>query len=811
MSIQPSDVLPVVAVHEPLPDDREPKTRRKLMFWDRIKILVLLTVILLFFTSLKKADIPIMTWGDAFRDELRSKWWIALLFGVELVRQVHNYLGERSSAYFMFWQNHVWGAWNRRVDRMRPWPRYRINRLFRIVVWVTILAFVFGGLWGVTPLQAIVEAPSRLWNNPFGSGGMPWFFQIFFVMFIAISQFIAIFWFMSRGGVETYMPDEVKTRYDDVWGQDHVLGKVKENIELLEQPETIEARGGHVPSGILLWGPPGTGKTLMAEAVAGETGKPYVFVDPGAFQAMFMGVGILKVKSLFRKLRKLSLRYGGVIVFFDEADSLGSRGAPVSGASEHAHSFGEGTCNGISYLSIEASQVLVRRALPVESATDAEAPRSIRDRVVMGGMGMNGGGGGMGTLQALLTELSGLKKPRGFVNRKLRQYLNMKPKEPPKYRILVMMATNMPDSLDPALLRPGRIDRSFKVGYPSMAGRIRTYRGYLDKVRNGVTDDNLERIALMTPYATGASIKDMVNEGLLVAMREERDVVTWPDLLRARQNLRLGPSEGFEYVERERHAVAIHEACHAVAAYRLRRHYMIDMATIERRGDTGGFVSSVPPEDRFTHWRSEYEVDIIVSVASLAGERLLFRGDNSSGVGGDLHSATQMLIEMQAFWGMGPTVASHSATKASRHGITSRPEDGVDRNALETELGRNVEARLEELTEQARQLLEANRRYVFAVAHALEVHQTITGEDITAIFEGDVGPKVDGRPYQTDDFLLSYEAYHLAAAEAHAEHAVILTPLPELEHVGHLSGNGHAPWAPPVPPQGNGHHGKGTA
>ena len=73
----------------------------------------------------------------------------------------------------------------------------------------------------------------------------------------------------------------------------------------------------------------------MAEAVAGETGKPYVFVDPGAFINMFMGVGILKVKSLFRKLRKLALRYGGVIVFFDEADALGNRGRasrPAAGA-----------------------------------------------------------------------------------------------------------------------------------------------------------------------------------------------------------------------------------------------------------------------------------------------------------------------------------------------------------------------------------------------------------------------------------------------------------------------------------------------
>ena len=110
-----------------------------------------------------------------------------------------------------------------------------------------------------------------------------------------------------------------------------MLAKVKENILYLEHPEEIEDRGGYVPGGILLWGPPGTGKTLMAEAVAGETGKPYVFVDPGAFINMFFGVGVLKVKGLFRKLRKLALRYGGVIVFFDEADSLGNRGALAQG------------------------------------------------------------------------------------------------------------------------------------------------------------------------------------------------------------------------------------------------------------------------------------------------------------------------------------------------------------------------------------------------------------------------------------------------------------------------------------------------
>ena len=72
-----------------------------------------------------------------------------------------------------------------------------------------------------------------------------------------------------------YFPDDVTTRFTDVWGQDAVVERVKENMIFLEDPEVIEEKGGYVPGGILLWGPPGTGKTLMAEAVAGETGKPY--------------------------------------------------------------------------------------------------------------------------------------------------------------------------------------------------------------------------------------------------------------------------------------------------------------------------------------------------------------------------------------------------------------------------------------------------------------------------------------------------------------------------------------------------------
>src|SRR5438045_2752009 len=124
----------------------------------------------------------------------------------------------------------------------------------------------------LVPAQALVGLPPLIWR------AMPMLIQVVFIMFIAVGQFVAIFWFLSKGGVDVYMPDDISTRFTDVWGQDNVLERVQENMVFLENPEEIEERGGHVPTGILLWGPPGTGKTLMAEAVAGETGKPFVFV-----------------------------------------------------------------------------------------------------------------------------------------------------------------------------------------------------------------------------------------------------------------------------------------------------------------------------------------------------------------------------------------------------------------------------------------------------------------------------------------------------------------------------------------------------
>lgn len=350
-----------------------------------------------------------------------------------------------------------------------------------------------------------------------------------------------------------------------------------------------------------------------------------------------------------------------------------------------------------------------------------------------------------------------------------------------------MMATNMPGALDEALLRPGRIDRIYKVGYPSKDGRKRTYWGYLDKVDHQLTDADVEKLSTMTPYATGATIKDLVNEALIVAIRNGRDTITWRDVLEAKQLKDLGPPEDVEYIERERHAIAIHEACHAVIAHRERKHLNIDLATIEKGGNYLGMVSSVKPEDQFTRWRSEYEADIKVSLASLAGEREFFGGDSSSGVSADLEGATTLATLMEGFWGMGSTVASHGVTHRIGVGGGGRPtgDEEHEKDLLQhAALGQRIEENLARLLDETVELVRQNRHEILAVAHALERHKTLSGDDVAAVIEGTEGPLVDGRVYHDPSALEVLERYHEVAGRAHQDHTAVEVALPELTN-GH--------------------------
>ena len=707
--------------------------------WDRLKILVLLGVIIGAIIA-SSDDIGFLSFWEVAVEFFTTTAGIALgtLFLLESTRQVHYWLSERSPRYNAFWQESFFGGIERWTHaHIKPWTRFRVARFIRRLIYIFVFALLVDYFVDEVngPLEALVEAPRILVD------ALPFVFQLMFgFLFVAI-QFIGIFWLLSRGGTDVILPEEVTTRFDDVWGQDHVLDLIKENIAFLEKPDEIEAKGGYIPGGILLWGPPGTGKTLLAQAVAGETGRPYVFVEPGAFVNMFMGIGLLKVKGLYRKLRKLSLRHGGVIAFFDEADALGSRGqmgSPTGQLGAAAMSYGGFSCNGFSYLTPQTQDMLVTYWSDEAAETAPEPRRRFVDRIMMGGMGM--GGGGMGVLQALLTEMNGLAKPRGFTNR-IRKLLGFRPKPPPRYRILHIMATNMPNALDEAMLRPGRIDRIYKVAFPSKEGRKQTIVGYLNKVEHMLDEDEIERLATVTPMYSGAKIKDMVNEALIIAVRDGREAIEWRDIWKAKSLKELGPPEDVDYIQRERHAVAIHEASHAVTAHLLGAHRRIDMVSIEKRASTLGMVKSMGQEERFTQWKTEMETDIMVSLASLAGERLFFSGDNSSGVSGDLSSASTVAALMEGSFGMGSHLSSTMNTRESGTGGPSNPVSVALQERRE-----QIESSLESLYDRVFELLEEHQEKILELAAVLEEKKTISGDEVSEILGSAPGSRAMREP-----------------------------------------------------------------
>ncbi|RPI26387.1 MAG: AAA family ATPase, partial [Actinobacteria bacterium] len=239
-------------------DGMTKERRRRAPLWDRVKVLVVLVI---FFAVLVTYNLnpPFVTLGDAFEiaaGELVGGVLLVLM-ALEVLRQLHYFVSEHWAAYNHFWAETVFGGTERQTrKRTSDWTRFRIARLFKIMLFLLALGYAVMILnEDVTnPIDGLLAIPRLIGDYAF------YIVYFIFVMTLVVSQFIAIFWFLSRGGIDIVFPEDIETRFDSVWGQDHVLDLVKENVAFLEKPDEIEAKGGYIPGGILLWGPPGTGK-----------------------------------------------------------------------------------------------------------------------------------------------------------------------------------------------------------------------------------------------------------------------------------------------------------------------------------------------------------------------------------------------------------------------------------------------------------------------------------------------------------------------------------------------------------------------
>ena len=431
------------------------------------------------------------------------------------------------------------------------------------------------------------------------------FLQIAFAVSFIMIQFIALFWFLGRPRIYWVMPGETGVGFDDYKGNPEVLDAARRIVILLRGVKNFKDMGGEVSRGVLLVGPPGTGKSYLAQCIATESGVPFAYASAASFRAMFIGMDVLMIKNLYRKARRMAREYGGCIIFMDEFDAIGmSRGSSTGG-------MGMG----------------------------------------MGGGGFMGMGSGAGGLNELLMQMDPPPLDSSWWKKSLRAFGLMRGRHQAQ-PVLTIGATNIPDSLDAALMRPGRFDRKIMVAPPSDRYRGEVIEYYLEKIKH--EEMSLEKLVSDMQGYTPVAIKYVINEAAVIAHFDGRDKINYHDIGLAREAHEHGIRypRTLSYMEKRR--LAYHEAGHAIAAAKLYSRMRVAHATISKRLGLGGaeaFVESKPMEEIVTESADEIYADIQVSLASRASEEI-FLDTQLNGVGGDLASATQMALYYVTHWGM---------------------------------------------------------------------------------------------------------------------------------------------------------------
>jgi cell division protease FtsH len=312
----------------------------------------------------------------------------------------------------------------------------------------------------------------------------------------------------------------------------------------------------------------------------------------------------------------------------------------------------------------------------------------------------------------------------------------------PNQGIVVVAATNRPDILDPALLRPGRFDRQVTVGTPDVKGREQILRIHARKVALG-GDVNLRQIARGTPGFSGAELANLINEAALIAVRGDRNTILAADLDQARDKVLMGVErKSLQMTEHERVTCAYHESGHAVVAALMPGADPLHKVTIIPRGRALGVTMQLPEGDRHTHTREFLEAQIAILMGGRLAEELFLR-QMTSGAGNDIERATDIARRMVCEFGMsalGP-LAFRSAGGA--------PDS--DRAAGMSEAtAQRVDDEVRELVmqgyEAARQIIATRRNVVRAMAEELLVVESLDADGIRAVIAQASIPSDESHP-----------------------------------------------------------------
>ena len=319
------------------------------------------------------------------------------------------------------------------------------------------------------------------------------------------------------------------------------------------------------------------------------------------------------------------------------------------------------------------------------------------------------------TLNQLLAEMDGFEPNKG---------------------IILLAATNRPDVLDPALLRPGRFDRRITVPYPTLRGRVAILEVHL-RNKTIAEDVDPEIVARRTRGYTGADIRNLCNEAALLAARSDKEQIEMCDFEEATDRLSLGLKRpSMVPTERERKMLAYHESGHALVGHILRGdEYSVHKITIlPRTAGTMGFVEPVEIEERYIHTEQEFRNRIAVGLAGRAAEEVVFE-EFSSGSSSDLRTSTQLATEMVINMGMNKELGPISLGRERADVFLG--EELVRRNEHSEELSRladnEIRGLLNESYQKAKDILANNRKALNTLADEVLEQEEISGADLTTL------------------------------------------------------------------------------
>ena len=328
------------------------------------------------------------------------------------------------------------------------------------------------------------------------------------------------------------------------------------------------------------------------------------------------------------------------------------------------------------------------------------------------------------TLNQLLTEMDGFGANEG---------------------IIIIAATNRPDVLDPALLRPGRFDRQVTVSLPDSKEREEIL-GVHAKNKVFAPEVNLENVSQRTPGFSGADLENLLNEAALLAVRRDKEAITMEEIDEATDRVLLGPAKTSRRItEKEKRLVAIHEAGHAVIGLKLQDAQEVHKITIIPRGMAGGYTMMLPKEEKMAIMTKE---ELISQITGLLGGRASeenFIGEITTGASDDLKKATKIARSMVTKYGMsdlGLVQLEHEQEGVFLGRDYTKSKDYSDQVALEVD--KEVRKVLDECYKNAKKILAKHETLVLLLADTLMEHETLTREQIKSLVEtGKLTPEVE--------------------------------------------------------------------